>query len=163
MRGRKWRRDAHSKHRPQRLQLTSMMDILTVLLLFLLKSFVVDAEVVTPAPGVELPTSSADSNPESSLVIAVSGESILFANEPIASVADVLAQDDLLIRALDQKLDTAYKQMEELAQRRGKEAPEGKILIQGDRAIEFQLLQRVMYTCNFSGFDQVALAVVSEG
>ena len=52
MRGRKWRRDAHTKHRPERLRLTSMMDILTVLLLFLLKSFVVEGEVVTPAPGV---------------------------------------------------------------------------------------------------------------
>ena len=59
MRGRKWRRDAHTKHRPERLRLTSMMDILTVLLLFLLKSFVVEGEVVTPVPGVELPSSSA--------------------------------------------------------------------------------------------------------
>ena len=28
--------------------------------------------------------------------------------------------------------------------------------------MEFQLLQRVMYTCNFSGFDQLALAVLQE-
>ena len=163
MRGRKWRRDAHTKHRPERLRLTSMMDILTVLLLFLLKSFVVEGEVVTPAPGVELPSSSAESPPEESLVIAISGDAILLGNEPITTISAVLARDDLLIPELDARLDAAYRRIEEIAQRRGREAPEGKITIQGDRAMEFQLLQRVMYTCNFSGFDQLALAVLQEG
>ena len=29
--------------------------------------------------------------------------------------------------------------------------------------LEFQLLQRVMYTCSFAGFDRMSLAVVKEG
>ena len=162
MRGRKWRRDAHTKHRPESLRLTSMMDILTVLLLFLLKSFVVEGEVVTPAPGVELPSSSAETPPEASLVIAISGDAILLGNELITTISEVLARGDLLIPELDERLDAAYRRIEEIAQRRGEEAPEGKITIQADRAMEFQLLQRVMYTCNFSGFDEVALAVLQE-
>ncbi len=49
------------------LQLTSMMDILTVLLLFLLKSFVVEGEVITPVPGVDLPESSSETTPHASV------------------------------------------------------------------------------------------------
>jgi biopolymer transport protein ExbD len=112
---------------------------------------------------VELPSSSAESPPEESLVIAISGDAILLGNEPITTISAVLARDDLLIPELDARLDAAYRRIEEIAQRRGREAPEGKITIQGDRAMEFQLLQRVMYTCNFSGFDQLALAVLQEG
>ena len=41
-----------------RLQLTSLIDIFTVLLLFLLKSLVVGGAVVSPFPGVALPPSS---------------------------------------------------------------------------------------------------------
>ncbi|MCK4774074.1 MAG: biopolymer transporter ExbD, partial [Candidatus Krumholzibacteria bacterium] len=58
-----------SVHTP--LRLTSMMDILTVLLLFLLKSFVVEGEVMTPIPGVDLPESSSDTTPRAAVVIAI--------------------------------------------------------------------------------------------
>jgi biopolymer transport protein ExbD len=162
MRSNRWGRDAHAKHRPERLKMTSMMDILTVLLLFLLKSFVVDAEVVTPPPDVELPGSSAEEAPESSLVIAISGDAIMLGDEPITTIGEVLSLDDLLIPALDARLDAAWQQMEEIAQKRGSESPEGKVTIQGDRAMEWQLLQRVMYTCNFCGFDRLSLAVIQE-
>ena len=136
-----------------------MMDILTVLLLFLLKSFVVDGEVVTPPPGVELPTSTSDTPPEATLVIAISKDAILVAGEQVTTVAEAMAGDDLLIEALDDRLDRALTQMEELAAMRGKEVS-GAITIQGDQNMEFQLLQRVMYTCSFSGFDELALAVI---
>lgn len=139
-----------------------MMDILTVLLLFLLKSFVVEGEVMSPPPDVALPNSTAQTPPENSLVIAISANMISLSGRPVTSVADALAGDDLLIPELDEELDAAYAKMAEIAGLRGREAPEGKITIQGDRELEFQLLQRVMYTCNFSGFGQLALAVIKE-
>lgn len=158
---RRWnRRAAAAASKPGTLKMTSMMDILTVLLLFLLKSFVVEGEVVTPPPDVTLPTSSAEELPQSSLVIAISNEVVLLGEEPITTVGEILAQDDLLIPALDERLDEAYRQMAELAERRGKDAPEGKVTIQGDREMEWQLLQRVMYTCNYSGFNDLSLAVI---
>jgi biopolymer transport protein ExbD len=160
---RRSRRGPTKAAHPERLKLTSMMDILTVLLLFLLKSFVVDAEVVAPPPDVTLPGSSAETPPENSLVIAISNEMISLSGRDVTSVSDALAGMDLLIPALDAELENEYTRMAEIARRQGRDAPEGKITIQGDRALEFRLLQRVMYTCNFSGFDQLALAVVQEG
>ena len=49
--------------------LTSLMDILTVLVLFHLKSFVMEGEAVTPMPGVALPESSSKTAPRASIVI----------------------------------------------------------------------------------------------
>jgi len=145
-----------------RLKLTSMMDILTTLLLFLLKAFVVEGEVVTPPPGLELPQSSAEDAPEASVVVAVSEDAILVSGQPAASVPEALADPDLLIDGLDARLTEARARMEHLAQLKGTTAPEPKVTIQGDRAIEFRLLEKVMYTCDAAGYGQLALAVIQE-
>ncbi len=140
-----------------------MMDILTVLLLFLLKSFVVDGEVATPPAGVELPRSSAEDAPEASLVVAISAEAILVGEEPVATIAEVLAGDDTPIDALATHLEKARERMAEIAARRGVvDPPDPKITIQGDRGVEFHVLRRVMATCSSGGFDQLSLAVIRD-
>lgn len=146
-----------------KLKLTSMMDILTTLLLFLLKAFVVDGEAMTPPPGVDLPVSTAEDVVESSVVVAISANDILVAGQPAASVPDALASRDLVIPGLDAQLLDARARMEHLAELKGVAAPEPKVTIQGDRAIEFQLLEKVMYTCGEAGFEQLSLAVLQEG
>ena len=66
------------------LTLTSMMDILTTLLFFVLKSYISGAEVTSPPPGVTLPRSSVDSGMRTSVVIAhhlgtIRGSDVIFA------------------------------------------------------------------------------------
>jgi biopolymer transport protein ExbD len=160
-------RRLHRRRRPAtdgntRLKLTSMMDILTTLLLFVLKAFVAEGEVSTPPPGVTLPSSSAEDAPEVSVVVAVSADNILVGGRPVASVPEALADQDLLLDGLDATLVAAREQMEHLAELRGVEAVVPKVTIQGDRAMEFRLLEKVMYTCGEAGYGEVALAVVQE-
>jgi len=138
-----------------------MMDILVTLTLFLLKSFVLDGEIVTPPPGVMLPRSTARVSPEATLVVAISNDAILLGGEPVASVSAALAGGDLLIDELGDGLDRALAQREELAARKGKGLAY-KVTIQGDRDLEFRILQKVMYTCSASGLDEMALAVVQK-
>jgi biopolymer transport protein ExbD len=139
-----------------------MMDILTVLLLFLLKSFVVDAGITTPPPDVRLPHSTSQDVPEMSLVVAVSGDAILVGDHPVTTVARALAGDGLLIRELEAELGRELDRMDEVARQRGSGGFDGQVTIQGDKDVEFKLLQRVMYTCNAAGADRMALAVVKE-
>jgi len=148
--------------RPENLKLTSMMDILVVLLLFLLKSFVVEGEIVTPPPDVKLPESTADAPPEATLVVAISDEVITLGGKPITSVAAALAADGLLIEELEVGLDHELGQMEDLAVRKASGSLPHKVTIQGDRDLEFRLLQKVMYTCGQAGLDEMALAVVQK-
>lgn len=149
----------HSKHTP--LRLTSMMDILTVLLLFLLKSFVVEGEVMTPTPGVDLPESSSKASPQSSIVIAIFDDAVMLDGEVVASISRSVANDDLLIETLADRLDRARDTATEIARRRGSDEEfVGKVSIQGDRDIDFAILQRVMYTCSVSGFEDISLAVI---
>jgi biopolymer transport protein ExbD len=148
-----------SVHTP--LRLTSMMDILTTLLLFLLKSFVVDGEVISPAPGVHLPESSSTTPPQASVVVAVFGNTIMMDGEVVATVSKINGSNDLLIEPLAHRLGDARTKATEIAHLRGNDGDfEGKVAIQGDRAIAFALLQRVMYTCSASGYDEISLAVI---
>lgn len=150
--------------RTEGLRITSMMDILTVLLLFLLKSFVAEGEVVTPAPGVELPQSISQDSPEASLVIAIAGDRISIGGETIVALDQTIdggLGDRLVIEELVAALDHARVQQTAIATRRGSDTWEGRVTIQGDRDMSFAVLQRVMYTCNQSGFADVALAVLA--
>lgn len=147
---------------PGGLRITSMMDILTVLLLFLLKSFVAEGEVVTPAPGVELPRSVSEDRPEASLVIAIAGDRITLGGETVAVLdgsVDGGLGHDLYVEALASALDRVRERQDRLAERRGRDV-QRSITIQGDRETSFAVLQRVMATCQRSGFDDVALAVL---
>ena len=148
-----------SVHTP--LRLTSMMDILTVLLLFLLKSFVVEGEVMTPIPGVDLPESTSDTTPRAAVVIAIFDDSVMMDGDVVASVSAAVASPDLLIESLAARLDEARVKAEEIARYRGgEEVFEGKVSIQGDRDIDFAILQRVMFTCTVSGYENISLAVI---
>jgi biopolymer transport protein ExbD len=138
------------------------MDILTVLVLFLLKSFVMEGEAITPVPGVSLPESSSSASPQTSIVIAIFNDAIMMNGEVVASVSDAVASDDLYIKSLAKRLDTARDTAEEIARLRGTaEEFQGKVTIQGDREIGFAILERVMYTCSVTGYETISLAVLA--
>jgi biopolymer transport protein ExbD len=151
-----------SLQQPGGINLTSMMDILTTLLLFILKSYVVEGEAMVPPPGVELPRSSAAATPQSSLVIAIDGQSILLGDERVATVAEAVAGDDPMIAPLAARLEAAREQQDRIdALRAADREPLRRVVtIQGDRDIEYRVLRRVMYTLNSSGYENVSLAVL---
>jgi biopolymer transport protein ExbD len=139
------------------------MDILTCLLFFVLKSFVAGGEATVPPPGLKLPRSTADAAMHSSLVIAIDQEAILVGSERIASVPEAEASNQLLIRPLADRLLAAQQQMDELAKLKKTDKPENRLVtIQGDGEIEFRVLQKVMYTLNQSGFNDISLAVLKK-
>ena len=158
-------RRGFGKHRLENtkavLRLTSMMDIFTSLLLFLLKSFVAEGEVITPAPGVRLPESTSDTSPESAVVVAIMADTILLDGSYVARPSAPDAGEGLLIPALAERLVEARRQGESIAARRGDDADyTPRVAIQGDRDLPFDVLQRVMYTCNHSGYGDIALVVL---
>ena len=86
------------------ISLTSLMDILTCLLFFVLKSFVAGGEVTVPPPGLDLPRSTAESAMHASLVVAIDKGAILVGSERVVSVRDAMAGPGLLIPPLAARL-----------------------------------------------------------
>ena len=143
--------------------LIAMMDILTVLLLFLLKSYVAGGEVMVPPTGINLPSSNADAPPQSSLVVAIDDDEILIGNERVATLAEALGDPGLEIAPLTAHLQAVQQQQDEIARLRGAEPAQHRVAtIQGDRDIEFRVLQKVMYTLGQNGYENISLAVLQK-
>ena len=148
----------------QSLQLTSLMDILTTLLLFLLTSFVAGGESFSPPPGVTLPASTAADAPPASIAIAIGDGAILLGTERVATIDEVMTAESPVIGGLDERLKDVRRKQEDIAALQSGDpaatVAATPVTIQGDRAIEFRVLERVMYTLQANGYVDIALAVV---
>ena len=140
--------------------LISMMDILTVLLLFLLKSYVAEGEVMVPAKGVTLPVSTAEQTPKASLIVAIDGDAIRVGNEKVASASEAMTSDDPVIESLAAKLQELRANPDQVAPAATAAIDPRLVTIQGDRDIEYRLLRKVMFTLSRNGFENVSLAVL---
>ena len=164
MRGRKKSRAVARLSVGGGLRLTSLMDMLTTLLLFLLTTYVGGgAESIVPPPGLALPSSTADGAPEATLVLAIDDRAVMLGSEAVASIDDVLGTDGPVIAPLDERLKAVLQQREEIAALKGQEVgPAPAVTIQGDRKIEYRVLEKVMFTLQQNGFGNIALAVLKK-
>jgi biopolymer transport protein ExbD len=144
-------------------QLTSLVDVMTILLIYLLKSFSSEGEIVSMNKNLILPESSAQKTPELNVVLAVNSTFILAEDQKVASVDEVLAQDDLLIPGLDAWLAKRRTATNRIAQYSEKTKFTGNITIQGDKRIRFRLLKKIMFTCGQNGYNNFSLAVLKKG
>src|SRR4051812_36270456 len=68
------------------LQITSMADIFTILLVFLLKSYATDMTTVTPSDGMKLPIASAQGQIKDSVKLEVTADSIIVDQKKIVKL-----------------------------------------------------------------------------
>ncbi len=138
------------------LNLVSLMDIFTIMVFFLMMNQS-DVEVMAN-DSIKLPESTADTQPQNTINLLVNNQDIIVQGRAIAKVQDVLASqtDDDVIVSLEKEL--IY-----LASRRNAtelEAEIGRpITIMGDHGIPYQLLKKIMATCQKTEFTQISLAV----
>ncbi len=145
-----------------RLQLTSLIDIFTVLLLFLLKGLVVGGSVVTPFPGVALPPSSSSAAFKESPVLVVTRDQVVVDGAAACATADVEGSRRLKIEPVESALARLKARSDRLTAASGTSRFEGKLIVQADESIPFHVLQKIMYTSQTVGFYDITLAVIQK-
>lgn len=145
-----------------KLQLTSMMDMFTIILVFLLKTYSTEGSLIQPSEYLTLPKSSVESPAEVALDVVVSKEWIMVNHEPIERIPEVLRSNDLLIPALQAKLVAYAREAKRMQELYGTKFS-GKVTIQGDRDIPYRLLVKVMATCGRSEYPNMRLVVYRKG
>jgi len=98
------------------LRLTAMIDMFTILLIFLLKSFSVEGEIMSVAKDLRLPESTAQTPPKAAPILVVTNEWIILDGTPVEKVATVLNQQDNIINSLKTQLQQIRAFTENLAQ-----------------------------------------------
>lgn len=162
---------SHRAHRMERrhkrarkgasLNLVSMMDIFTILVIFLLVNSS-DVETLPSTKAIKLPESVSQEKPLETLVIMVNERDILVQGRLIATTASVMKSADPLIAPLEKELEYQAKRGVAL---QGAKNFKGEITIMGDRQIPYRLLKKIMLTCAQSNYPKISLAVLqkSEG
>jgi len=144
-----------------KLNITSMIDMFTLMVVFLIKNYSSQGQLVTPATGLILPTSSVETIATEALSIMVSSNTIMVEDKIVVDPAmydGVMKQKEFLI-------DPLFKVLEQHCQEAKKSAElfktefSGKISIQGDVEIPYNILTRVMYTCGQAGYPTMNLVV----
>jgi biopolymer transport protein ExbD len=144
-----------------KLNITSMMDMFTIILVFLLKNFSTQGQIVTPATGLTLPTSSVERTAEGALNVTISKNGITVENRTVIDekeFAEILKQQDFMIPRLHEALKTYEQEARKSAEIFQKEFT-GEITIHGDISTPYKVITRVMYTCGQAGFPVMNLLV----
>lgn len=139
-------------------QLTSMIDMFTILVVFLLESYNSDGQIVTLSDALTLPKSTIQTPVSLRLEIQVTNRVIVVDGDPIVSVDENLLSTGNSIPAVVTRL---RDHLEYSRQLRGTVTEEDtQINIQGDVAVPAILLQRVMASCSEAGYATQNLEVI---
>lgn len=158
---------ALKKKRPKRhllemgLNITSLIDVLTVLIFFLVKSMTVNSVVITPPVDLVIPKTTSDTPLEDSVSVALSKQELRMNNELVLKLADgqfdksVFENDRRTIKALRVLLDKASQDKRQPAS----DLLPTKIIIQADKDLPFHTVQYLLHTAALSGFTDYQFVV----
>ncbi len=166
------RRSRKNIHRDFDLQLTSMMDILVIILVFLLKSYSTSTNSFTTIQGIKLPYSKSKDIPKDSLHLIVTPSGITFEGKTVVSfvtapgepsqyafAAEDLAEGNQKIWKLFDALTKARQTAEEnhkrlpLRDSAGNPIPfDGVLAIQADQKVMYDTIRKIMYTAGLAQF-----------
>jgi biopolymer transport protein ExbD len=155
------KRRAARRRRPSLLVLniTSMLDMFTILIIFLLKSYSAEGIILTIPADLHLPQSTTQSAPEPGLVVEVSRNALVVDGRKLdVDLEAVQNSEKLIIDNLYEHLMAKARQYEEIYELNPAEFT-GRLVLEGDREIPFRLLKKILYTCGQAGFINQSLAV----
>jgi biopolymer transport protein ExbD len=138
------------------MMLTSLMDIFTVLVLYLIVNQGTGVTLDAPKT-VRIPESVVETAPRRSVVMAVSNSEVLIQGVTIVTVADVLESKQDYIEPVRQEM----LRIKNLAAEQGDKgiSDSSEITILADKGVPFKVLKKLMSTSSSAGFDKISLAV----
>ncbi len=163
------------------LNMTAMVDMFTVLCVFLLQNYATTNQVLPLPDKVNLPQATEVKELKPSNVVIIGTDGIMLNNFRVADFRTVKEQEDWLIQPL---LDQIAKAVEEGERKKkslgnqvskavqqarvGEKAPPPevddfrKITIQSDKDIDFLTVKKVMYTVTEAGMQEINFAVLKK-
>jgi len=143
-----------------KMNLTSLMDVFTILVFFLLINSG-SVEVLDTPKEVTLPESRVETKPRETVVIFVSPEEVLVQGQLVAFVDDILtdkanALDPIAARLAELKENVIGTNTLTVSKSQ-------EVTILADRSVPFTVIKTIMSTCTGEGFENVSLAVTQKG
>jgi biopolymer transport protein ExbD len=148
-----------SRFRPKvsALNLTSLMDVFTILVFFLVMN---SGSEVLDAGGLVLPESVIDTKPNETVVINIGKEDVLVQGEAVVRVADIIAAGPGDVVPVMTRLKELQDRV--IGVRTNAVANSTAITILADKTIPFSVVKQIMSSCTTQGFTRISLAVIQK-
>lgn len=180
------RRDRHNRPLRSRgrsvvamLSLTAMVDMFTVVAVFLLQNYQTTGEVIELSDNVALPKAHAVKELQPAHVVVVSQTNILLDSEPIATFQQVKEQQEWRIEPLAVRLTEKFQasaakrqafagRVKDAVDQSREKAPsenpddDRRITVQADKAVDFLTVKKVMMTLTQVGASEINFAVIKQ-
>jgi biopolymer transport protein ExbD len=156
---RRIRRMERNRKKVTGLNLTSLMDVFTILVFFLLANSS-SSEVLTTPKQIKLPDSVVEAKPRETVVIMVSPDAVLVQGETVIATPDMLAAKSERVSAISERLGQLERNIIGISTKTIAESREVTIL--ADKTIPFRGLKKIMTTCTDSGYRMISLAVIQK-
>jgi biopolymer transport protein ExbD len=144
------------------LMLTSLVDMFSIIDIFLLMNFSANGEILYMTKDIKLPSAQHGAQLERAPVISVSAEAVTFDGKQIATTEDMLKGDVLNVPELEDALREEKRRYEQIHANDPEHPFKGLVNVQADRKIPFKVIKRVMFSCNQSGFGNISFAALSK-
>ena len=156
---RRIKRMSRNRLKLTKMNLTSLMDVFTILVFFLLVNSG-SVEVVEAPKDVKLPESVVQSKPRETVVISISAEEVLVQGKLVAFVEDILNDEANAVGPINARLAELKQSVIGINTKTAAESQEVTIL--ADRSVPFTVVKTVMSTCTAEGYENVSLAVIQK-
>lgn len=161
------------------LNMTAMVDMFTVLCVFLLQNYATTNQILPMPDKVDLPAAHEVKELKPSNVVIVAEDGVTLNNIKVAEFKDVKAQEDWMIKGLadeiaktvvagEAKKKSLGSQLQKAVQDANNQAiPKEiddfrKITVQSDKNVDFLTIKKVMYTVTNSGMVEINFAVLKK-
>jgi biopolymer transport protein ExbD len=149
------------------LNITPMMDMMTIILVFLLKSFSSTTATITFDQNLQVPKSFTELKPKLAVTVTVTKKVILAEGDAIAPVnagrVDPAVKRDgengYYITPLVEILEKHAKREKRVAEMTGQKF-EGQLMLVADQTTPYRLLTEVIYSCGQAGYGNYRLLVL---
>ena len=142
-----------------KMNLTSLMDVFTILVFFLLVNSG-SVEIMEAPKDMTLPESRVETKPRETIVIFVSQDQVLVQGKLVALVADILSGESSPMDGITARLAELNESI--IGTSTLTVAASQEVTILADKAVPFIVIKQIMSTCTREGYENVSLAVVQK-
>jgi len=151
------------------IDITSLLDILTILLVFLLQSYNSSGVIINVPKGIEIPKSTSESLNSFGVNVQVSKTQIWVDDKEILNTENQENKNIFdeggrrIIPLFDElvKIKEVIKQSEKASTEAKKFSGIANLVV--DKSLKYEYLKRIMYTCAAAGFKEFKFVVLTKG
>ena len=162
---RKRRHERAAEGEIKELNITAMMDMMTIILVFLIKSYASSAVTMTSSEDLKPPISTTRLTPKDTVAVTITPKHVLVGDKPRVELVNGQIKASDLAGRLVVPLDVALKkEVEKLKtiEARGGSPFSHELTVIGDRKVQYDLLLSVLYTAGQNELENYRFIVIQK-